>query len=99
MYRPNRSFKREIGRIAELRRAAQRSAENTAEDMRRIVRAEAYESGALHDSIRAGVTEEDGLPVGFVSVDVPYWFAPEFGTERNRAVAYMRRTRDKVDFK
>lgn len=94
-YTPNPNWKRNLGRSAGLKRLAHRVAEQRADEVRRIIRAEAYASGALFRSVQPFVTEEDGFPVGGASVGTDHWAVVEFGSAHNRTVAPLRRANSK----
>lgn len=93
MYVPHPNWKRNLGQTS-LQAVIGRASEQRAEQIRRIIRAEAYETGELYRSVRPFVTEEDGLPVGGASVGTDHWAPVEFGSAHNRTVAPLRRAND-----
>lgn len=91
----NPRFEHELAHSAEMRLMLKRKAEQVRDEAKRIARAEAYDTGAYHDSIRVVVGErEDGTVTARVVSDDRKANWIEVGTSKMDARAPLRRGLD-----
>lgn len=91
---PSSDLDRKVAATPQARAGLQQVTGAGERDTKRIVRAEAYDTGRLHDSTRGGVTLERGRWVGYVSMgNAKAWYAAivEFHPLNGRVRAPLRR--------
>lgn len=93
-FQPNPGAAKQIAQSPAVTQGLQRAAERIADEARRIARAEAYDTGAYHDSITAETVATAGgqqVQVRTGGRDTFYARYIEFGTSREPAKSVLRR--------
>lgn len=91
---PNRQGVGQVMRSAEVSRALRKRADRIADEARRIARAEAYDTGAYHDSIHVVEDTSGDRARARVVADDPKASFIEYGTETVSKVRTLGRAAD-----